>query len=191
MSTKLSKDQLAAMLIAFDNALADGPWTDTKFLSLIGQKLHRLRDEVFTELEHADDTPQSRASRAGQQEPSRFAAMKKVYIALYAFDGSNLESWARIVSHLPNQVTSRPVYEKEEDAIANISNKSNRINEAYAIVYVDPRSILTQPPERVPKDKLGKPLLVLKDNAVQLDNFEVLMHESGIYRYVSGRLISK
>jgi intracellular multiplication protein IcmQ len=110
---------------------------------------------------------------------------------LYAFDGSSLQSWERILQHLPNQVVSRPVYENEEDVIASIRSKSNRINEAYASIYVDPQYILPQPAEKIPVDKLGKPLLALKDKAINLDNVDVFVHQSGTYRFASGRLIKK
>jgi intracellular multiplication protein IcmQ len=110
---------------------------------------------------------------------------------LYASDGSNIQSWESILQHLPSQIISRPVYENEEDVVASIRSKSHRMNEAYVAIYVDPQNILEQPLEKISFDKLGKSLLLLKDKAINLDNVDVFVHQTGTYRFVKGRLIKK
>ncbi len=192
MTEKLTKDQKAEILQALDEALDKAPWSSSTFLSLIGKKLQKIRDEVAESMDNSDDETNGRPSKLSQQETAnRFAKMKKLYVSLYAIDGSNLQSWERILQHLPNQIISRPVYENEEDAIASIRSKSNRINEAYAVIYVDPQYILPQSVEKISVDRLGKPLLALKDKAINLDNVDVFVHQSGTHRFVSGRLIKK
>ena len=192
MTEKFTKDQKVGIIVALDEALEKGPWSATKFLSLLGKKLQNIRDEVAESLDNNDDETKGRPSKLSQQTTAdRHAKMKKLYVALYAFDGTNLQTWERILQYLPNQVISRPVYENEEDAIASIRSKSNRINEAYAAIYVDPQFILPQPVEKISVDKLGKPLLALKDKAIILNNVEVFVHQSGTYHFASGRLIKK
>lgn len=192
MTEKLTKDQKAGILAALDEALEKAPWNATKFLSLLGAKLQKIRDDVAENLDVGDNNTVMKTSKLLQQATAdRFAKMKKLYVALYAFDGSNLQSWERILQHLPEQVISRPVYENEEDAIASIRSKSNRMNEAYVSIYVDPRLILPQPTEKIAVDKLGVQLLGLKTKAINLENIEVFIHQSGTYTFASGRLIKK
>ncbi len=189
MNDKETKEQLHGILLALDKALERGPWSASTFLTLIGKKLKLIRDNLVDNLQEAEN--ESLGGVKISQSTEKFSSMKRIYIALYAFDGSNLQSWERIIDHLPDQVISRPVYANEEDVIANIRSKSNRINEAYAAIYVDPLYILQLPKERVLVDKLGNPLLSLKDKAINLNNFDELVHQSGNYRYVGGRLIKK
>lgn len=192
MTEKLTKDQQTGILAALDEALEKAPWGATKFLSLLGNKLQKIRDEVADTLDVDDNQIEKKSSKLNQQARiDRFAKMKKLYIALYAFDGSNIQSWERILQHLPNQVISRPVYEKEEDAIASIRSKSNRFNEAYVSIYVDPQLILPHPVEKIAVDKLGVQLLGLKAKAINLDNMDVFIHQSGTYTFLNGRLIKQ
>lgn len=191
MNDKLTKNQLAAILVAMDKAITEGPWTASRFLTLIGQKLQNIRSQFEQQLDNVDDENHGRTAALAQQRTDKRASMKKIFVALYAFDGSNLESWERIIAHLPNQIISRPVYSHEEDVIANIRSKSNTLNEAYVAIYVDPNFILPQIAEKIAMDKLGKPLMALKDKAIQLDNIDVFVHQTLVYRYVSGRLIKK
>ena len=192
MTEKLTKEQMIGILQALDEALENAPWGASTFLSLIGKKLQNIRDDVFENLENnTSESSQGYSKQNQQTSAERYANMKKIFVALYAFDGSNLASWERILQHLPEQVISRAVYENEEDVVACIRSKSNRVNEAYVTIYIDPQSILTQQPEKIPVDKLGKPLLVLKDKAINLEHVDVFVHQSGLYRFVSGRLIKK
>lgn len=192
MTEKLTKDQKVGIVQALDEALDKAPWAASTFLSIIGKKLRLLRDEVAESIEDNVDEAKNRSSQSSRKlEAGRSGQMKMLYVSVYAFDGSNIQSWERILQHLPNQVISRPVYENEEDVIASIRSKNNRMNEAYVAIYVDPQYILAQPPEKISIDRLGKPLLLLKDKAINLDNVDVFVHQTGTYRFVSGRLVKK
>jgi intracellular multiplication protein IcmQ len=190
MTDKLSKEQLVAIVLAIDKTIDEGPWSASAFLSLIGKKLKSIRDNIADHVDAHQDSA-SGYDKADSRNSERFSTLKKVCISLYAFDGSNLQSWERILEHLPVQTTSRPIYENEEDVNTIIRTKANRLNEAYAVVYIDPLNILKLPPERTQVDKLGKPLLSLKDKAITQENIELLVHETGQYRYVGGKLIKK
>lgn len=190
MTDKLSKEQLVAIVLAIDKTIEEGPWSASAFLNLIGKKLKNIRDNIADHID-SHDSKGPGSSHVINLNAERFATMKKICISLYAFDGSNLQSWERILEHLPVQTISRSIYENEEDANAIIRTKSNRINEAYAIAYIDPLNVLKLPPEKTQVDKLGKPLLSIKDKAILQENIEGLVHETGIYRYVGGKLIKK
>ena len=190
MTEKLTKEQMDGVLTALDDALAQGPWAASTFLSHIGKKLQQIRDE-FEQKQQDDSFYENTTESAvlANHRADRYARMKKIFIALYAVDGTNINSWERVVANLPGQIISRPVYENEEDVIAILRNKSNSINEAYASIYVDPNYILEQLGEKITVDKLGKPLLALKDKAIHLDNLDKFIHESGTYKYVKGQLV--
>lgn len=193
MTEKLTKDQKAEVIAALDEALEKAPWDATKFLSLLADKLRSIRDDVANNMDVDDGHVGIKSSPTPNRfvTADRFGRMKKLYVALYAFDGSNLQSWERILQHLPNQVISRPVYENEEDVIASIRSKRNRFNEAYVSVYVEPQFILPQPVEKIVVDKLGVQLVGLKSKAIQLENIDVFIHQTGTYTFANGRLIKQ
>ncbi len=186
MDEKLSKEQLLAIVAALDEAIEQGPWSASNFLSLIGKKLQMLRTDVLNALDIAHEA-ETGAIQAKKNE-NRFAVMQKIYIALYAFDGTNLQNWERILEHVADQMVSRPIYAKEEDAIENLHSKVNRLNDAYAEIYIDPLKILNLPPEKTSVDKLGKPLLALMDNAILRENIVAFVHQTGRYLYEGRRL---
>ena len=84
---------------------------------------------------------------------------------------------------------SRPIYADEEDIKALIRTKENKINEAYVSMYISQSDILPLPADKIPVDKLGKPLITLKDKSLSLDNINRFVHESGSYQYSQGRLV--
>lgn len=192
MVEKLTKDQKTGIIQALDEALDKAPWTASTFLTIIGKKLRLLRDEVAESIDGNPREAKNGATPSSQELADEGSVnMKTLYVSLYAIDGSNIQSWESILKHLPSQVTSRPVYENEEDIVACIRSKSNRMNEAYVAVGVDSRHILAQPLEKISFDKLGKPLLLLKDKAIHLDNVGVFVHQTGSYQFINGRLIKK
>ena len=192
MTDKLTKEQISSILATLDDALAKGPWGASTFLSLIGKKLQHIRDEFEQKQQQQEESLYGNLttlSASANQSVERYDQMQKIFIALYASDGTNLNSWERVIANLPSQMISRPVYAKEEDIIAILRSKSNPVNEAYASFYVDPKYILEKLTEKTTVDKLGKPLLALKDKAINLDHLDRFVHLSGTYKFVNGRLV--
>ncbi len=190
MTDKLTKEQINSILATLDDALAQGPWGASTFLSLIGKKLQHIRDEFEQKQQEGGLYGHSSTlSASANERAERYAQMQKIFIALYASDGTNLNSWERVIANLPSQMISRPVYAKEEDIIAILRSKSNPVNEAYASFYVDPKYILEKLTEKITVDKLGKPLLALKDKAINLAHLDRFVHLSGTYQFVNGRLV--
>jgi intracellular multiplication protein IcmQ len=185
---ELAKQKIDKVLKALDKVIEGHTWDESNFLKVLGKKLRTVREE-FAEKANSFGQDKSKitshlanrvALRSGQQE---------IFIALYSSDGGNIQSWERIVSNLPRQIVSRPIYVDENDLKAVIKTKENRVNEAYVACYVNQADILEMPIDKAPVDKLGKPLLTLKDKSVSLDNMNCFVHSSGVYRYVHGRLV--
>ena len=188
MIDKLSDAQNEVILKALNDAIEKGPWEQTNFLKVLGKNLVEIRDNFLNQL-GANNQAQLKiesqlanriALRSGQQE---------IYISLYSADGANLQSWEKIVTNLPKQMISRPIYADEEDVKAVIKTKENKKNEAYVAIYINQTDILALSSERSSIDKLGKPLLNIKDKTLNLDNLSRFIHSSGVYRYANGRLI--
>lgn len=187
---KLSEEQSQAILKALDDAIEHGPWDKSNFLRVIGKNLQDIRDGFYsktTPLNHRE--AKIAANIAGRLKLHN--DQQEVFIALYSSDGANLQSWERIITNLPKQMISRPIYAAEDDVKNFIKTKDNKNNDAYASFYINPSDILMLPTEKTHLDKLGKSLLTLKDNALSLENFECFVHVSGEYQFEKGRLIKK
>lgn len=187
MKDRLSDEQNEAILKALNDAISQGPWEKSNFLRVIGKNLTEIRDTYINQLGErsasqirAETTHATReAQRSGQQE---------VFVSLYSADGSNLQTWERIVANLPRQMISRPIYANEEDIISALKMKENKINEAYVAIFINQSDILSLSSDKAAVDKLGKPLLSLKDKTLVLENISRFVHMSSIYHFEQGRL---
>ena len=186
---ELTKQQTDAILKALDDALQQGPWGTSSFLQVIGKSLLEIRDGFANRMDTSTQQKLQNDSSLANEMALR-SDQKKVYIALYSFEGTSIKSWERIVANLPRQMISRPIYTKEEDAIAIVKTKENKNNEAYVSIYINETDILPMPVDKLPVDKLGKQLLTLKDRSLKLDNIDCFVHQSGTYHYSKGRLIN-
>lgn len=182
------KQKAEKLLKALDEAIANGSWDETNFILIIGKKLRVMRDTLAAQLKKIDEEPTSSASFLARQMAMQ-STLKQVFVGLYSLDGVSLQAWERIIANLRRQMVSRPVYENETDIQAVIKTKEKKINEAYVSIYVDPNSILDLGSDKIPVDKLGKPMLILKDNTINLENIDYFMHLTGKYRYIRGKLI--
>lgn len=188
MKEELSAQQIESILQTFDTVLQDETWDKSNFLRVIAKNIREIRDNfekqaVGDNKVQADGHLANRiALRSGQQE---------IYISLYSSDGGNLLAWEKIINNLPKQTTSRPIYANERDIREAIKHKINPVNEAYVAVYINQSALLVLHEDKVPLDKLGKPLLSLKDKAVELDNIIRFVHDSGIYQWRAGRLVKQ
>lgn len=180
------RQKAEALLKALDDGLNSGSWNETNFIGIIGKKLRAIRDDLAAQLKDASG---DEASEATSRRLAMQSTLKEVYIGLYSLEGVSLQSWERIIANLPRQIVSRPVYANEEDIIAIIKTKERKINEAYASIFVSQDDILSMSADKVPIDKLGKPMLVLKDNAINIENINFFVHLSGKYRFTRGRLV--
>lgn len=186
---ELTKEQANAVLQALNDAITSGHWSSSNFLRVIEKRLTEIRDEVRNEIELV-----YKKSLPNQSEQIAFmnkvqTDKKMVYVALYSATGKSLQSWEWIVTNLPRQMVSRPIYEQEEQAQAMIKTKENRFNEAYVSIYIEETDVLPVPEDKITHDKLGQPRLLLKDGALKIANIREFVHETGKYHYSQGRLV--
>jgi intracellular multiplication protein IcmQ len=183
----LSKQQTDTIIKIMDDLIVQPGWDASGFLRVVGKKLQDIRDKFANEINGGIDnklkinaTLANRvAMRSGQQE---------VFIALYCSEGEKMPNWERMVVNLPRQMTSRPIYANEEDVIAAGRDKENKKNDAYVSFYINHDDVLPLG-DKSPQDKLGKPLLTLKDKSLTLENINRFVHSSGTYYYTQGRLV--
>lgn len=188
MKDKLSTFQINAILKALNDAIEEGPWEESNFLRAIGKNLREIRDN-FSDKINAVEINQSKEIAELAKRTAIRSGMKEIFVALYSSDGTKLQSWERILINLPRQMISRPIYAEEADVKAIIRTKENKNNEAYVSMYINQSDVLQLPPDKIPVDKLGKPLLTLKDRSLTLDNINQFVCSSGTYQYVHGRLV--
>jgi len=188
MKNELSDKQNAAILKALEEAIETGPWDDSNFLKLIGRNLRDIRDK-FNNQVNAPEHEKVQLETKLRNKEAAWVGQQQIFVALYSADGNNLSSWERILTNLPRQMISRPIYSNEEDIQAIIRTKENKSNEAYVAIYVKQSDILTLSVDKTPVDKLGKSLLSLKDKALVLDNIVRFIHLKSTYRYHYGKLI--
>lgn len=187
MKEQLTDEQNEAILKALNDAIEQGPWEKSNFLKVIGKNLVEIRDGFLSQL-GASSKAQLKAESHLANRIALRSGQQEVYVSLYSSDGSNIQSWERIVANLPKQMISRPIYADEEGVKALLKTKENKQNEAYVAIYINQSDILPLPPDKSPVDKLGKVLLSLKDKTLNLENISRFVHITGIYGYDRGRL---
>jgi intracellular multiplication protein IcmQ len=188
MTERLTDEQNAEILAALNKAIEEGPWDKSNFLRIIGKNLISIRDNYLARL-GASSEVQMRTDAHLANKMALRSSLQEIYISLYCFDGTNIQSWERIVVNLPRQTISRPIYASEESLNDLLKLKENKNNEAYVAIYINKDDLLSFPPDKVPKDKLGTPLLSLKDKSLNLDNLSRFVHISGIYQFTKGHLV--
>lgn len=189
MKNELSKQKTGEILKILDETIEQGPWDESNFLKVVGKRLREIRDTFANQL-HALTEEKSKMATLANSMALR-SGQKEIFIGLYSSDGNNLSSWERILNNLPNHVLSRPIYELEKDIKERLKSKEKTANEAYVSIYISQNDILPTSPDKTPLDKLGKPLLSLKNKALNLDNIHLFVHQSGVYSFVNGRLVKE
>lgn len=189
MSDKLTNEQAQAILKALNESIDNGPWDKSNFLRVIGKNLKTIRDDYLNQLngqqileKKAEDlATASKIIKEGEQE---------IYVSLYCIDGTSLQAWERIILNLPRQMISRPIYGDEQSVVNLIKSKENKLNEAYVVITVNQSDILQLVEDKIPYDKFGKALLVLKDRSLNLDKINRFVHNGISYNYQKGRLVN-
>jgi intracellular multiplication protein IcmQ len=184
----LSDEELKANLVILkelDDLLASGPWERNLFFKGIGKKLKDARDRFVQELglEKTETT-----SEIPQELPA--ADYQDIYISLYQAEGTDLKKWQVVVNSLAGYNVTRPVYRSEEDVKASINTKAFKQNDAYAVIRIR-KDDIKKITDAAPKDRLGHELLVLRENAIKLENILRFVHMNDEYHYKNGILSKK
>ena len=188
MKDDLSQDEAEQILKALDDAIQEGPWQNTKFLTAIGKKLQAMRADFKQKVDAAYGKGPVTTSHLANRVALR-SGQQMIYVSLYSAAGTAMNTWERIVYNLASQVITRPMYSNEQDVRAMVRSKANIFNEAYVSIYVRQSDILSPALDKIPHDKLGHELLTLKDKSLKLDNVVQFFHQTGVYHYEHGRLI--
>jgi intracellular multiplication protein IcmQ len=190
MKETLTESQVRGILQSIEDALEKGPWDESNFLRAIGKNIKDIRDNLAKEIEKTYSSSANASSKSSKKEQQIFhgESEKEVFISLYSADGLHIHTWERILINLPRQIVSRPIYDEEDDVRAFIKSKENKFNEAYVGIYIDVNDILKLSAEKIAIDKFGKPLMALKDRAINLENITRFVHVSGSYTYSKGHL---
>lgn len=186
MKDTLTAQQAHDILTALDEAIEQGPWEESNFLRVIGKNLRKIRDEYASQLQ--TDNPAQELKLA--QKIALHSGQQEIFVSLYSSQGSKLAAWERILANLPRQTISRPIYADEKEASQSIRAKENKMNEAYVGIYVNQSDILPVSADRMPLDKLGNPLLSIKDRILELENISRFVHLGEVYNFTKGRLIN-
>jgi intracellular multiplication protein IcmQ len=190
MKTDSSKQKIEIAINAMNALIEKDAWQSSNFLKMLNKNLREARDHFIEQVNGSNEVKTKISSTLANRVALR-AGQQEVYVSLYSIDGGNLQSWERILHNLPHQMISRPIYADESYIKSMISNKENKNNEAYVSIYISQADLLPMQVEKVPMDKLGQPMLMLKDNALKLQNINLFVHQSGIYHYENGRLTKK
>jgi intracellular multiplication protein IcmQ len=187
MMNTLSKEQASAALKILDLLLSESKWNETNFYRAMSNKLHAMRDNFANALS-LNDLNNKLASHMVNRIATR-NNQQEIFIGLYVSDGTNALAWEKILSNLPGQLISRPIYAEESQIQAVIKTKSKPLNEAYVSIYVDRNAFITVDEDKVPLDKLGQKMLILKNNSINLENIHFFVHMFKRYQYSKGRLV--
>lgn len=122
MKEDYAEEHNEAILKALDYAIQNGPWDKSNFLRSIGNRLIGIRDN-FAKKISARSQAQIRADTHLANRLALRSGQQEVFVSLYSSDGSNLQSWERIIANLPRQMISRPIYANEEQVQALIKSK--------------------------------------------------------------------
>ncbi len=188
MNEQLDDEQKTEILAALNKAIEDGPWDKSNFLHAIGKNIVSIRDDFLTHL-GASPEEQVKVESLIASKLALRSRQQEIFVSLYCSDGNTLSSWERIVTNLPSQTISRPIYEREEHLKELLKVKEHKQNEAYVAVFIEKSDILSFASDKILKDKLGIPLLNLKDKTLKLENITRFEHSTGTYNLVKGHLI--
>lgn len=181
------QEQIDILIKTLNEAIENGPWEDSNFLRVVGKNLREIRDNFIRQVGLNPEEKARSALNALQRNLHNDQQL--VFVSLYSSEGQNLQSWERIIANLQRQIISRPIYAEEADIENLIKSKEKKINEAYVAIFINQGDLLILPPDKTPQDKLGRPLITLKDKAINLDNITRFVHLSGVYTYLKGRLV--
>lgn len=174
------------ILKALNEAIEKGPWEHNLFFRGIGKKLKDARDRFQREL-GLDELLKSQ-ERSAEDVAVADLNFTEVYISLYQSEGANMQKWASVVGSLVGHSISRPVYKNEDDIQSAIRAKEYKLNDGYVAARVRNNLILKPYGDKQPLDRFGRELLILREDAVQLENILYFVHVSGRYMFDKGTL---
>lgn len=187
-SRRTPEDYIAftdAIIGAVDAIVNEQDWDQSLFLRNALKPLKQLREEAIQLKNEA-------TMNVGDQQialrPLEDDEML-VYISIFQSAGDNLRKWELQLSSIRSHLLGRPVYEQEENVEKVLRQKLVKTSEAYITVVVKKADIQSFAYQAERVDRLGNPLLTLKNSAVKPENIFEFVHQGKRYFFRNGKLI--
>lgn len=174
-----------AIIQAVDNVLNENSWDDSLFLRNTLKPLKEIREEAIRLKQEATMTVEEhKMSLRGLTEDEMFA-----YISIFQSDGQNLRKWELQLNSIRSHLLGRPVYENEDDVQKVMRQKVIQTSEAYIVVAIKKEDVQNFAYQASRVDRLGNPLLTLKESAVKPENIFEFIHQGKRFFFKNGKLI--
>lgn len=179
------------LITILDNVIEKGHWDDTLFLQATGKKLREFRERLKNELNvsNKEEKPPSSQLHRYRKETKADQTSLLVFILIYCAEGTNLRQWEHVISSLATHSMTRPIYKNEADVQAVIRGKPNKQHDAYVALSITENDISPPFSTKIPVDRYGNELVVLKEGVVHQNNIEYFVHASGRYIFQNGKLV--
>jgi len=175
-------NKLATVL---NDLLQSEDWNSSLFLKTIRKHLQTLLDEVNSVVEEV-----STKGGPGVISKNLKVGYVQLYILLYQFDSTKLQNWQYALKALTAHSISRPTYNDEKYIQEMIRTKKDINRYGYAIVNINESDIYQT--EKATYDQLDHEIIMLKENAVKLDNIVGFVHSNKkYYEFLNGELVYK
>lgn len=188
--TDAEVEKCLEVLKALSDAVEKGPWDKSLLLQGIGKKLREALEGFVTDLGLGDFSIESASAEMGSSS-LQHAESTEVYVSLYQAQGANIQRWVTILTAITQLSVTRPTYKNETDVKASIRAKDFQVNDAYVAVKIRKDDILQPIEGKIPVDRFGRELLVLKENVIRPENISRFVHVSGEYRLIKGMLVKQ
>lgn len=174
----------------YEQMLSDERWQQSNYLKIIHARLKKLSDDLA---ESAHITMKNNEANQADENQDLDRALKEqtmqlAYIHLYTSEGKSHEAWERAISYLHQQFVSRSIYSNESYAQSAAQAAPIFLNAGYVAVWVEKSLIFPVEAGHEPKDKLGNPVILLKDRAIQLKNIEFFWNNYTHYTWKDQKL---
>ena len=164
------------VIATLDKVLLAEDWQDSFFLRSTLKPLQQLRERVGALQEKL--TEEAKLKEKGTVLKD---TQIPVYLSLYQSLGGQLSQWETLLYSLSRHVQGRPIYAERAAVEQLIRSKPNSIPEAYVVVAVEKEDILHEKMERT--DRLGLPVLTLKEGAIRTENILEFVHMGKHYQW--------
>ncbi len=171
-----------------DRVLAAGDWDDSLFLRSTIKPLKQIREEAMAV---RDELIARDIKEDDIQEPELADDVIKLYVSLYQADGHDLKKWAAQLSSITSYMVGRPIYNKEQDIQSVMRQKLSQTSEAYAVIGIEAKKIITNEFSRGREDRWGHELVNVESGAVTPDNVVEFVHAGRRYHFRKQQLILK
>ncbi len=169
-----------------DRVLSAEEWEASLFLRSVIRPLKKIHAQAIALLKSIDQR-----GEISQFTPRLLENGTTIYVSLYQSNGHDIRRWEQILTNISTHMVGRPIYQSQQDVEKIIRIKLLQTSEAYAVVNIDPKKIISLEGRRPLKDRLGSQLISLLPGAVQSSNILEFVHLGKNYHFHEDQLILK